>query len=181
MCARHTAFLYPWQASVLNATSEVFSIQLFSSLFVSWLITWNLVYSSWLRVFKSNKRLWNSSCFRVSLLCCVTMGKFLIPLWWCGLANGCHSSPLCLTGLYYDSNKIINWNAWQNAELCTNMRGGAVIVAAPGPAFFAGPGLCTSHDHSRVFDLRPDEIHTNHSSQVVHAHLVDSTVQLDFM
>lgn len=39
----------------------------------------------------------------------------------------------------------------------------------------------TSHDHSRVFDLRPDEIHTNHSSQIVHTHLVNSTVQLDFM
>lgn len=37
------------------------------------------------------------------------------------------------------------------------------------------------HDHSRSSSLRPDEIHTNHSSQIVHAHFVNSTVQLDFM
>lgn len=42
-------------------------------------------------------------------------------------------------------------------------------------------GLCTSHDHSWVFDLRPDEVHSNHSGQVVHTHLVDGTVQLDFV
>lgn len=39
----------------------------------------------------------------------------------------------------------------------------------------------SSHDHSGVFNLRPDEVHTDHSGQVVHAHLVDGTVQLDFM
>lgn len=42
-------------------------------------------------------------------------------------------------------------------------------------------GPAVPHDHSRVLNLRPDEIHTNHSSQIVHAHFVNSTVQLDFM
>lgn len=41
--------------------------------------------------------------------------------------------------------------------------------------------LRTSHDHRWVFDLRPDEVHSNHSGQVVHTHLVDGTVQLDFV
>lgn len=57
----------------------------------------------------------------------------------------------------------------------------SVLAVTPRGLLPCRISLLTSHDHSRVFNLRPDEVHSDHSGQVVHAHLVDRTVQLDFM
>jgi hypothetical protein len=59
--------------------------------------------------------------------------------------------------------------------------GGSVLAVTPSKPLPCRISLCTSHNHSWVFNLRPDEVHPDHSGQVVHAHLVDGTVQLDFM
>lgn len=44
------------------------------------------------------------------------------------------------------------------------------------------PGVpFTSHDDCRVLDLGSDEVHSNHCCQVVHTHLVDAGIQLNFI
>lgn len=52
--------------------------------------------------------------------------------------------------------------------------GGAPMARVPGVPF-------TSHNNGRILSLGSDEVHSNHCCQVIHTHLVDTRIQLDFV